>query len=173
MKAVLEKSGGYGLWKKETHVEFLDFKTHHLYTLVYVLGLTSLILLLNGLAQGFIGNQMLGMALVAAGVLDGVVAYFVWKNIKTKESKPEEATQLGMIDFRDRSFISPESEQRYPLKDVTFAYTFAFFSSSKNLVARHPDGETLLARGNPLALSFSPFKGFFDELMKSAPSAKK
>ncbi|MEZ4921198.1 MAG: hypothetical protein R2792_19005 [Saprospiraceae bacterium] len=166
----LEKAGGFGLLKKETQVEFIDLGTHYHYMLQYILGILGVVLVVNGLAQFQLGETRLASIFTAAGVLCLGGLFYLRLQKSKKETGPFTPDQiLGIIDFENRVFLIPSEQKQYTLKDTKFVYTYAFFSSGKNLVARHPDGEVLLARSNPLALAFSPFKSFFDELYQSIP----
>ena len=155
---LISKEGGYALFKLSDELHFVDYKTSGLYTSIFVFGLITVITLLNVAIQVFLGK---GLA-ISALLIPGLICLFLWRKQKIKrrirEGAPSKENTVLILDTAKGEFLTADRESLGKLDTCRFEYSFQATSSSKKLIFHYPNGEIVIAKGNPFGGSNKPFR---------------
>lgn len=156
---ILTDVAGHVLYEDGPRLVFVDRKTGWTFWARFVLGLVTVIVGLNGVAQ-------LGMALTDNGgiLIFGVIATGVaavglfalvtlhrW--VKSRARQPiSDFRPIVVLDRERNVLMGPEGQTIAALQDVYFAKAFQFTSSAPGLMCRWPGGRAIVSRGRAMGL---------------------
>ncbi len=145
----IAQADGFEIFEHNQNWFFVNYGTYWAYTARFVLIVILIILFGNSLVQysraPSLGRTLLSISVVIALLLAGSF----WAIRQGKKTKFKDMKHLARINFQQETFHDVKLDMTVPLKDVEVYKVNQLTSSSHALVAYHPAGEVVLARGNP------------------------
>lgn len=126
-------------------------------TFIFVVGLLSVIMLVNGALQLFVmqsdnGSSTVGLGLLAIGTF---LAFSCWRVIlyhRRNRLKPiDQLEKVAVIDFHQALLLNAEQQVLAPLQQVRLVRKMQISSSSPELFLTWPQGSLSIAQGNPFS----------------------
>lgn len=156
MELIIKESGN-ALYQNGDELHFIHYDTDRTYVIAFVLGLISVICLVNGLVWLFMNWQVAVPMFIVSGIV-----LLAWRFIKNKRKRLESnpisaANTVLIINKEDKEAFTGKRIHLGHLKDCRFYYRFRLGSSSKRLVFKHPNGKIDVANGNPFRFVLKPF----------------
>jgi hypothetical protein len=150
--------GGYEMVEVGPRIYFIDRGTSAHVIALFVLGLVTGIVGLNGVAQIALGNVALGLIMAAVGGVFGTVFALVLRARRARLARRwDEHSPLAYIDSQTGAAHDGAGHPLAALSFVAFAPVFQIASSSQALAMNYPGGSIVIARGSPFSGSIDAF----------------
>ncbi len=145
----LAQADGYEIFEHGQNWFFVDYGTYWAYIARFILIVALIIIGGNSLIQ-FSQEPALGRSLLSfSAVLLLLLAGTFYAINKGKKTKFKDMKHLARINFENETFYDVKLDMTIPLKDVEIYKENRLTSSSPSLVAYHPGGDVIIAKGNP------------------------
>lgn len=163
---VLAESNGYALAQRGPVLLFVNRGTSVISTAGFVVGLMTLVLGANALAQlGLLllrshpGGLSITVALLATTALFVFGAWRLRALLLDRRALPPEDVQvLALIDLEESVLLDADGTPLAPLDTVTFQRRFQLTASATALAASWPGGSRLVAAGNVFGGTVGPIE---------------
>lgn len=155
---VIAECGARILFEKGNELVVADRGDQWTFTTIFVLALVGFIVGLNGLLQlllattGDSGSFAAGIVATAVGGVATFALTRVFALRKRNRARPLDALEVvARFDLTDQTLRAPDGAVVASLTSVSLKRRFQIGSSNRMLVAAHPGGDVVIARGNPFA----------------------
>ena len=150
--------GGYEMVEVGPRIYFIDRETHGYAIAMFVVGLLTLMVGVNGFFQLMLGRVAAGVILGAAAAGLVVVFGVVLRARRARLALRWDAMPpLAYLDRATGTVHDASGRTLAHLAQVAFAPAFQMTSSSQALEMRYPGGSIVIARGSPFSGSVGTF----------------
>jgi hypothetical protein len=166
---ILVDAGGLVVTDDGRRVNVIDRATGGLATCAFVLGIGALVTAGFGtvsLASGT-PSRLLGVALLAAGLVVAAVTFVVIRKIRARRTQPLGSCRSVAVLDRKLNLFTVAGGALLPLDQIRFERRMQIGSSSPKLVAVSPAGVHVLKRGNPFDGSIGEVDQLLTEVVRS------
>lgn len=163
---MLGTGSGYELVQDGERWLLVDRQIRGLVIAVFVIGLLTFIVGINGLVQlglaaaGRGGLLVAGLVMLGVAGLVGTVLWMVVKKLRAAKQKPiEELPTIAVFDFSSGQLLTGDDQRIAPLEEVEVRRRLQLGSSSPALVAYYGPHSYQLAKGNPFLGGIAGLEG--------------
>ncbi len=165
---ILKKEGSWVLSGSDNRIYFGYFRTRYFPLLLFLTGLSGLILMINALIQLIIGGLNIALWMLILSLL--LLFIFIYLLVLKKRREIDPPVYIAELDFDKKSAKFYRDNVSYPISRINIYYRFSFASSCKTLIASAENNKYILAKGDPFLMIYRPFADQINALREKISS---